>query len=42
MEGNIACQKIAIAEGAFMDGEVHTHNGQALAPDYFAEKRKDL
>jgi len=42
MEGNVACEKIAIAEGAFLDGEVHTHEGTALAPDYFTEKRKDL
>ena len=42
MEGNIVCQKIAIAEGAFLDGEVHTHKGKPLAPDYFTEKRRDL
>ncbi len=42
MKGNIVCAKIAIAEGAFLDGEVHTHNGKALNPDYFTEKRKDL
>lgn len=42
MEGNIICQKIAIAEGAFMDGEVHTHKGKPLSPEYFTEKRKDL
>ncbi len=42
MEGNIVCQKIAIAEGAFMDGEVHTHKGKPLSPEYFTEKRKDL
>jgi|GEM_PF-4038529 len=40
MEGNIVCQKIAIAEGAFMDGEVHTHKGKPLSPEYFTEKRK--
>jgi cytoskeletal protein CcmA (bactofilin family) len=42
MEGNIVCQKIAIAEGAFLDGEVHTHKGRPLAPDVFTEKRRDL
>ena len=42
MEGNIVCQKIAIAEGAYLAGEVHTHKGQPLAPDYFTEKRRDL
>jgi cytoskeletal protein CcmA (bactofilin family) len=42
MEGNVICQKIAIAEGAFMDGEVHTHKGKPLSPEYFTEKRKDL
>jgi cytoskeletal protein CcmA (bactofilin family) len=42
MEGNIICQKISIAEGAFLNGEVHTHKGRPLTPDYFTEKRKDL
>jgi cytoskeletal protein CcmA (bactofilin family) len=42
LEGKIVCQKIAIAEGAFLDGEVHTQKGKPLAPDYFTEKRKDL
>lgn len=42
MEGNIVCQKIAIAEGAFLDGEVHTHKGRPLTPDTFTEKRRDL
>lgn len=42
MKGNIVCQKISIAEGAFLDGEVHTHKGKTLAPDYFTEKRKEL
>lgn len=42
MEGDIVCQKISIAEGAFMDGEVHTHKGKPLSPEYFTEKRKDL
>jgi len=40
--GNIVCQKIVIAEGAYLDGEVHTHKGKPLAPRYFTEKRKDL
>jgi len=42
LEGNVVCQKIAIAEGASLDGEVHTHKGKAVDPDYFTEKRKDL
>lgn len=42
MEGNIVCQKIAIAEGAFLDGEVHTHKGKPLTPNFFSEKRRDL
>jgi cytoskeletal protein CcmA (bactofilin family) len=42
LEGNVICQKIAIAEGASLDGEVHTHKGKAVDPDYFTEKRKDL
>jgi cytoskeletal protein CcmA (bactofilin family) len=42
LKGNVVCMKIAIAEGAFMDGEVHTHKGKPLAPTYFTEKREDL
>ncbi len=40
--GNVVCQKIVIAEGAYLDGEVHTHKGKPLAPSYFTEKRKEL
>jgi cytoskeletal protein CcmA (bactofilin family) len=40
--GNIVCQKIAIAEGAFFDGKIKTNKGKALTPEYFVEKRKDL
>lgn len=40
--GNIVCQKIAIAEGAFFDGKIKTNKGKPLAPEYFVEKRKDL
>ena len=40
--GNIVCQKITIAEGAELDGEVHTHKGKPLAPRFFTEKRKEL
>jgi len=40
--GDIVCQKIAIAEGAFLDGKVHTHKGQPLAPEVFTEKRQEL
>jgi len=39
--GNVVCQKIVIAEGAYLDGEVHTHKGQPLVPGYFTEKRKE-
>lgn len=42
MKGDVACAKIAIAEGAFLEGGIHTHEGKTLAPDYFTEKRKDL
>jgi len=42
IRGNIICMKIAIAEGAYMDGEVHTHKGKSLAPTYFNEKRAAL
>lgn len=40
--GDIVCQKIVIAEGAYLDGEVHTHKGKPLAPNFFSEKRKEL
>jgi cytoskeletal protein CcmA (bactofilin family) len=40
--GNIFCQQIAIAEGAFLDGKVKTKKGKLLTPEYFVEKRKDL
>jgi len=42
IQGEIICQQIAIAEGAHLDGEVHTHKGKPLAPSFFTEKRKDL
>jgi cytoskeletal protein CcmA (bactofilin family) len=42
VQGDLVCQCIAIAENAQLDGEVHTHKGKPLAPDYFTEKRKDL
>ena len=42
IQGNIVCMKIAIAEGAYMDGEVHTHKGKPVAPTLFTEKRVDL
>lgn len=42
MRGDLVCQSIAIAEDAHLDGEVHTHKGIPLSPDYFTEKRKDL
>lgn len=40
--GNIFCQQIAIAEGAFLDGKIKTKKGKLLTPEYFMEKRKDL
>jgi cytoskeletal protein CcmA (bactofilin family) len=42
IQGDLVCQRIAIAEDAHLDGEVHTHKGKRLTPDYFTEKRKDL
>ncbi len=42
VQGNIFCQQIAIAEGAFLDGKIKTKNGNLLTPEYFVEKRKDL
>ncbi|MFH2107222.1 MAG: polymer-forming cytoskeletal protein [Chrysiogenia bacterium] len=42
VQGKIVCQQIAIAEGAFLDGEVKSRKGSPIAPDYFIEKRKDL
>jgi cytoskeletal protein CcmA (bactofilin family) len=42
VQGNIFCQQIAIAEGAFLDGKIKTKKGKLLTPEYFVEKRKDL
>jgi cytoskeletal protein CcmA (bactofilin family) len=42
IQGNIFCQQIAIAEGAFLDGKIKTKKGKLLTPEYFVEKRKDL
>jgi len=42
IQGNITCQQIVIAEGAFLDGKVKTRKGKPLTPEYFVEKRKDL
>jgi len=42
IQGNIICQQIVIAEGAFLDGKVKTKKGKVLTPEYFVEKRKDL
>lgn len=42
IKGNIICQQIVIAEGAFLDGKIKTENGNILTPEYFVEKRKDL
>ena len=42
VQGNIVCQEIVIAEGAFLDGKIKTKKGKPLLPEYFIEKRKDL
>jgi cytoskeletal protein CcmA (bactofilin family) len=42
VQGNIICQQIAIAEGAFFDGKIKTNKGKIVTPEYFVEKRKDL
>ena len=41
-EGEIVCQKIAIEEGAFFQGNVKMQDGQKITPIYFKEKRKEL
>ncbi len=42
IRGNLVCQSLAIAEGAFFEGQVARADGKTLAPTYFSEKRKDL
>jgi cytoskeletal protein CcmA (bactofilin family) len=42
VQGNVICQQIVIAEGAFFDGKIKTNKGKTLTPEYFVEKRKDL
>lgn len=42
IQGDLVCQRIAIDEDAHLDGEVHTHMGKPLTPEFFTEKRKDL
>jgi cytoskeletal protein CcmA (bactofilin family) len=42
VQGRIVCQKIAIAEGAYLDGEVKSKKGNTLEPSFFVEKRKEL
>jgi cytoskeletal protein CcmA (bactofilin family) len=42
IQGTIVCQRIVIAEGAFLDGKVKTRIGKLLTPEYFVEKRKEL
>jgi cytoskeletal protein CcmA (bactofilin family) len=42
IQGTIVCQRIVIAEGAFLDGKVKTRKGNLLTPEYFVEKRKEL
>jgi cytoskeletal protein CcmA (bactofilin family) len=34
------CQNIAIAEGAYFEGEVKMESGMSVTPVYFTEKRK--
>jgi cytoskeletal protein CcmA (bactofilin family) len=41
-KGDIACKKIAIADGAYFQGSVKMEDGNALTPTYFKEKRQDL
>lgn len=42
IKGNVVCQSIAIAEGAYFEGKVVMDNGSSLTPVYFTEKRKSL
>jgi cytoskeletal protein CcmA (bactofilin family) len=42
VQGQIVCQQIVIAEGAFFDGKIKTNKGKPLTPEYFVEKRRDL
>ncbi|HSQ34574.1 MAG TPA: polymer-forming cytoskeletal protein [Candidatus Binatia bacterium] len=42
IQGNIVCQQIVIAEGAFLDGKIKTRKGKPLVPEYFVEKRKGI
>jgi len=42
IQGNVFCQQIAIAEGAFLEGTIKTKKGKPPTPDYFSEKRKDM
>ena len=42
VQGKVICQQIAIAEGAFLDGEVKSKKGSPVTPSYFIEKRKNL
>lgn len=42
IKGNVVCQSIAIAEGAYFEGKVVMDNGNSLTPVYFTEKRKSL
>jgi cytoskeletal protein CcmA (bactofilin family) len=42
IKGNVICQNIAIAEGAYFEGEVKLKSGKNVTPVYFTEKRKML
>lgn len=42
VRGKIICRQIAIAEGAFLDGNVKSMKGNLVTPTYFDEKRKEL
>jgi cytoskeletal protein CcmA (bactofilin family) len=41
-KGNITCKQIAIADGAFFQGNVKMEDGSEVAPARFKEKREDL
>lgn len=42
LTGTVICRQIAIADGAFFEGEVKRESGQEIAPSFFIEKRKEL
>lgn len=40
--GSVKCDRIAIEEGAFFQGDVNKEDGKEVTPTYFKEKRKDV